>query len=239
MSKKMQKKRARQQRISRKHTYILIMVIIICLYLVGQCFFDWEWLTETIAAVIVIIAAVAFWLEYHDNKKLNEAQFIMELNEQFLSDEHLSEVEWELEKYFHRFDDREAEKECRKRLEKIFDLNNKERQYLVNYLVHLEGIAALVNNGVIHLDAIDDLMSYRYFIAVNNPVVQDLELLKYPQFYKGCYAIYRNWVNELISQGITPPMYNEEKPDLIERHISEQESKKQSTITETNTATEM
>ena len=52
----------------RKASYILLMVIIVCVYLCGQCFCDWEWLTETIATIIAIITAVAFWLEYHENK---------------------------------------------------------------------------------------------------------------------------------------------------------------------------
>ena len=46
----------------RKISYILLMVIIICAYMVGQSFWNWEWLTETVATIIAIIAAVAFWL---------------------------------------------------------------------------------------------------------------------------------------------------------------------------------
>ena len=209
-------RRKRQSR-HRIRIFILIMVIIVCLYLVGQCFWNWEWLTETVATIIAIVAAVAFWLEYHENKLLNEAQFIMELNEQFLSDSNLSTVEWELEKYYSRYQKKTLNDEYKKKFEEQFDLEKPERQHLVNYLVHLEGIAALVNNGVIHLDAIDDLMSYRYFIAVNNTVVQDLELLEYPEYYKGCFGIYDDWVEELREQGIIPPMYHKENNNLTRK----------------------
>lgn len=52
--------------------------------------------------IIAIIAAVAFWLEYHENKLLNEAQFIIDLNEQFISNDKMSAVEWDLEKYYNK-----------------------------------------------------------------------------------------------------------------------------------------
>lgn len=218
--------RRQQQSRHRLRLYILILILIVCLYLIGQCFFDWERLTETVATVIAIFSAVAFCLEYYENKLLNEAQFIMELNEQFLSDSNLSEVEWELEKYYNRYRKDELTEEYEEKFAKKFELKNRERQHLVNYLVHLEGIAALVNNGVIHLDAIDDLMSYRYFIAVNNPIVQKLELLEYPDYYKGCYAIYTDWVAELEKDNVTIPMYDKDKNDLNKK-LEEQKKCKQ------------
>ena len=213
-------KHIRRQRKSRHRIRIVVLAItaLSCLYILGQRFCDWEWLTETVATILAIIAAVAFWLEYHENKLLNEAQFIMELNEQFLCDSNLSDVEWELEKYFNRYRKNELTKEYEEEFAKKFALEKRERQHLVNYLVHLEGIAALVNNGVIHLDAIDDLMSYRYFVAVNNPIVQRMELLEYPEYYKGCIGIYDAWVGELLRQEITPPMYHEKKNNLIKKY---------------------
>lgn len=213
-------KHIRRQRQSRHRIRIVVLAItaLSCLYILGQRFCDWEWLTETVATILAIVAAVAFWLEYHENKLLNEAQFIMELNEQFLSDSNLSDVEWELEKYFNRYRKNELTKEYEEEFEKKFALENRERQHLVNYLVHLEGVAALVSNGVIHLDAIDDLLSYRYFVAVNNPIVQRLELLEYPEYYKGCIGIYDAWVGELLRQEITPPMYHEKKNNLIKKY---------------------
>lgn len=210
--------RRQQQSRHRIRLVILAIAILCCLYILGQRFYDWERLTETVATILAIVAAVAFWLEYHENKLLNEAQFIMELNEQFLSDSNLSEIEWELEKYYTRYLKNKLTEEYCEEFEEHFDLEKRERQHLVNYLVHLEGIAALVNNGVIHLDAIDDLMSYRYFVAVNNPIVQKMELLEYPDYYKGCIGIYDAWAKELLGQGVKPPMYDEKKNNLTKKY---------------------
>ncbi len=65
---------------------------------------------------------------------------------------------------------------------------------------------------------IDDLMSYRYFIAMNNPVVQEIELLEYPDFYKGCIQIYQKWVNHMeIKEKVKPPMYDKDSNNLIKK----------------------
>ena len=82
--------------------------------------------------------------------------------------------------------------------------------------MHLEGIAVLVKNGFLHIETIDDLMSYRYFIAMNNPIVQDLELCQYRDFYKGCYEIYDAWVKELENQKSEIPMIKDYKLPEVE-----------------------
>lgn len=205
------KKHIRKNRGVRKWSYILLMVIVGCVYIVAQHFYDWERLTETVATIIAIIAAVAFWLEYRESKVLNEAQFIMELNEQFLSDPKLSAVEWELEKYYARYRNNDMTPEFEEAFERQFEMDKPERQSLVNYLVHLEGITALVNSGVLRLNSIDNLMSYRYFIAVNNPIVRKLELCDYSDYYKGCYSIYDSWVELLKGKEVKIPMYDEKK----------------------------
>ena len=208
MTKKIFKRRERHS--VRKFWYILIMVLLSIVYFVGHNFLKLEWFTEFFATVGVIITAVAFWLEYHENKVLNEAQFAIDLNEQFIGNEKMSNVEWELEKFYTKYKSNELTDCDKKEFKDKFKIENKERQDLVNYLVHLEGIAALVKTKVLHIDVIDDLMSYRYFIAMNNPVVQELELKPYADFYKGCFEIYNDWVKELGEEAKIP-MYKDYK----------------------------
>lgn len=223
-SKRTRKKNKQQRRGRRIWWYILLMVTIVCVYLCCQYKYAWDWLTETVATVIAIVAAVAFWLEYYENKLLNEAQFIMDLNDQFISNENLSNIEWELEKFYNKSRKNELTDEYIHKFEEKFDEENSDRQHLVNYLVHLEGIAALVNNGVLHLEIIDDLMSYRYFVAVNNPIVQELELLEYPDFYKGCFAIYEDWVKALNEQSVDVPMKENNLIDTYENKAAERKT---------------
>ena len=215
MTKKIFKRRERHS--VRKLWYILIMVLLSIVYFIGHNFLNLDWFTEFFATVGVIITAVAFWLEYHENKVLNEAQFAIDLNEQFIGNEKMSNVEWELEKFYTKYKNNELTDRDKEEFRDKFKIESKDRQDLVNYLVHLEGIAVLVKTNVLHIGVIDDLMSYRYFIAMNNPIVQELELLEYLDFYKGCFDIYDAWVKELREQGITPPMYDADTNNLSKK----------------------
>lgn len=194
----------------KKHILIICIALMILLsvgYVLGQIFIEWEKFDEVVNTVIVIVGAVAFWLEFKNNGYLNESQFIMELNNQFISNDDLIDIESQLEKCYCAFHNKNF-KLYNEELSNFetYLTQDKKRQYLVNYLVHLEGIAAIINNGVLHLDVIDDLMAYRYFIAVNNPVVQKLELLEYANFFQGCFNVYQRWKKVLKKQKSEIPM---------------------------------
>lgn len=182
----------------KKKPYIAAMVLLVCFYLAGQYFIRDNVYASTVTTVLAIIAGVAFWLELRNNERISEAQLIMELNNQFISNPQLTMVELELEKYYALYMEAEKNGSPKDAIPFGIDLDcfDENRQSLVNYLVHLEGIAALVNEGVLHLDVITDLMAYRYFIAVNNPIVQKKELLAYQNFYHGCFQIYEKWSRE-------------------------------------------
>jgi len=183
----------------KKIPYLAAMIFLVALYLIGQNHLESDSFTNTVATILAIIAAVAFWLEFRSNERINEAQLVMSLNEQFISNEELSKVEWALEKYYIAYTEA---KQNGGDVESIaldieFDINDRARQSLVNYLVYLEGIATLVNEGVLHLNVITELMAYRYFIAVNNPIVQKQELIPYKAYYQGCYKLYEKWSKKL------------------------------------------
>ncbi len=63
---------------------IALMILLSVGYIWGQFFIKWEEFDEVVNTVIVIVGAVAFWLEFKNNGYLNESQFIMELNNQFI-----------------------------------------------------------------------------------------------------------------------------------------------------------
>ena len=194
----------------KKWPYITTMLFLAILYLSGQYFIHDSRFGEIVSMLLAIIAAVAFWMEFRNNERVNEAQLVMELNHQFISDEHLSDVEYVLEKYYSQYTEAKKHgKNCADiNLDISFDYDDKSRQYLVNYLVHLEGIAALIDEGVIRLNAITDLMAYRYFIAVNNPIVQEKELLPCRDYYRGCFRIYEKWSKALGEDKIPMAEYN-------------------------------
>lgn len=72
-------------------------------------------------------------------------------------------------------------------------LISEDYQKIINYLVYLESFVPLLIHKQLHLEDVDDLFGYRYFIAVNNPVLQQNELLKESKYYNGCFKIYKEW----------------------------------------------
>ena len=180
----------------KRHTPIYLTLVSMIVFILAYFYlrhFNPSDASEIVVTVLAIIAGVAFWLEYHHNGKVNEAQFIMDLNDQFITDDKMSKVEHELEKFYAKVKDKKENEVDLRRLRDLYSIDKDERQFLVNYLVHLEGIATLVNNGVLRISTITDLMAYRYFIAVNNPVVQELELIPYRDFYQGIFRVFGDW----------------------------------------------
>lgn len=184
-----------------KRHYILLMIVLSTLFLVGRYYIRDSVYIEIITTILAIIAAVCFFMELKSNERINEAQLIMELNDQFITNPQFTNVELELEKYFNAYRKAGSPEERTNGIPFGIDLDifDENRQSLVNYLVHLEGVAALVDEGVLHLNVITDLMAYRYFIAVNNPIVQEKELLPYRDYYQGIIRIYEKW-NEALGK---------------------------------------
>lgn len=191
-----------------KRHYILLMVILCVLFVAGRYYITDSIYIEIITTSLAIIAAVSFFMELKSNERINEAQLIMELNSQFITNPDFTAVELELEKYFNAYKKAGSPDYRDNGIALGIDLDvfDEKRQALVNYLVYLEGVAALVDEGVLHLDVITNLMAYRYFIAVNNPVVQEKELKPYEPYYRGIFHIYEKWSEVLGEENV--PMAN-------------------------------
>lgn len=59
---------------------------------------------------------------------------------------------------------------------------------LVFLPVHFYGYSLILT-----LEHIDDLMAYRFYLAVNNPEVQEKELKRFAGDYRGCFKLYKIW----------------------------------------------
>lgn len=189
----------------------LSIAILLCGYIFALKKWSASYLADVIPTALALVAAVTFWIEYSHNSNINEAKFILELNNQFISNPDLKKVEWVLENYYAKYGPADEREILDNSLREQFALEKEDRQNLVNYLVHLEGIATLVCSHQLRLNQISNLMAYRYFIAVNNPIVQELELLPplYSDHYKGISEIYCKWEWHLRLLNITIPMEKE------------------------------
>lgn len=187
---------------NREAKYYIAIVLVVALYLIAVYFSeDVSTLSTVLTTVTALIAAVAFWMQLKRSENLDEANFIMDLNDQFLTNEEMTAVEHALELYFNQVTEgREPA------LELVLERHHPDCQKLINYLVYMECLAALVKRDVMHLGVIDDLFAYRFFIAVNNPEVQKFELLPYANYYQGCFELAELWTRQWRRKGRTLPL---------------------------------
>lgn len=169
---------------SKKSFYVIIIVaaMLILLGVVGSFFID-DGMAERIVSIVTagtaIIGAVALFYQFKRDKVLNEASFLVEYSNQFYSTYNCADLMNELEK-------------CR--TIEGYQLDE-ERYYqnIVGYLEWLETLASLINGGILDISKLDNVMSYRYFLIVNNKQIQDGELKVNRDFYRGIYELYPVW----------------------------------------------
>lgn len=174
----------------------LVVVIFIGLIYFLLGFFSGDllengWISDigSIGEVVVALAAalmIIYQLEQEkeieqEENRIHEANFILQYNQIFLENENMQKAQSMLTNHYIGIETLTDEK--------VYD----NLQKFVNYLVYLEGLAPLILNGVLNFENIDDLFAYRYFIAMNNPILQKISLREYPQHYRGCYKLYRIW----------------------------------------------
>ena len=125
---------------------------------------------------------------------IEEAQFLLEFNQAFIQDEKMCEIEHRLEQWMEGT------------LERGTLVNDGNRQRFINYLVYLEGLAPLIFRDILKLEHIDDLMAYRFFLALNNRELQEDQLFRYPEYFRGCFKLYAVWKNYRTRNGYPIPL---------------------------------
>ena len=199
---------SRRKYLNKDSSWIIIIVIMSAVY----CFFafihqstrdlSFDSIRNRLTTLFAIISALAFWLQFKKTERLNESNYVMNLNNQFINNKNMTKIEHELELYYNQYievkkklgRDMEANDINEIRLGINLSRTSEDCQTLIDYLVYLESLAIMVENGVIRIQDVDDLFSYRFFLAVNNPVVQEHELLPFSDFYQGTYRLCRRWI---------------------------------------------
>jgi len=146
-----------------------------------------EGVVAAIAAGLVLYQLkIGEELDAHQTN-VEEAQFILEYNRSFIENEKMTEMERYMECMMTGVDYGADLKLA------------KNRQDMINYLVYLEGLASCIHGGILDLEIIDDLFSYRFFLAMNHPEVQSIDLLPYATYYRGSFRLYDKWLTYRMS----------------------------------------
>ncbi len=193
-----------------KYVLISVLILVISITISLLVGFILSLLSETgrpieyVSALVEgIIASVATGLVLYQLKvgekterhqgDIEEASFTLQFNQAFIQDENMVKVEELLENQAY-YDTQPKE---------IVTPEN--RQKFINYLVYLESMAPLILSGVLDLQYIDNLMAYRFFLAIDNKELQDKEILPFAEYYRGCFKLYRIWKQYRDEHGYSCP----------------------------------
>lgn len=170
-------------------------VILICISLIAGLFLNDEIgsrISQVVTIITAIIGAIALFIQFHNDKEINKAGFLIEYNKSFYNDYQLEELFYELDW-------------CEREPNHILDYQ-KYRSKIISYLDWLEIIASMVERKVLDLYTMDNIFAYRFFIAVNNKVIQENELIPFYKFYRGNFYLYDKWSKFERQRKIEIPM---------------------------------
>lgn len=147
----------------------------------------YDWITIATA----VIGAIALFIQFKKDKIINESSFLMDFSASFYDSYDCADLVKLLDDY---------------------DTEHKQFSYeentavIVRYMQWVESIGNIIDSGAISLKAIDQVLGYRFFIIVNNKIIQENELIPYRFYYMGTFELYERWYKYKKDHGLPVPM---------------------------------
>ena len=192
-----------------------ISIILISIGIITMSAFDI--INDTFVSIITILTAIVgafgIWLELNKEQEINQASFILSINSDFYAlggkgTMYAADLEKMLDEDFSGT--------------KKLELTEEHQVMVIQYLVWVKTLSSLINRRMIKISAIDDLFSYKFFVAINNPEIQKMELIPYKTAYRGIFKAHKIWKKYRVKHGLE--IYNE-KTDLSKLEGYEELSK--------------
>lgn len=164
---------------------------------------------EVLSGLAAVVGVCAIWIEMRREKDLRESQFIIDLNQSFYNNEDIKSFYERLHQVYYATVNGQP-------IESFSDsFSEKDELFISQYLSFFGTINYLIERNMIELKMIDTTFSYRYFLLMNNPIIQDLFVIKDAQFYRGNYCLYDKWLTYRENNNSSIPFSNF---SLKERH---------------------
>ena len=144
-----------------------------------------EIITLLVTPISFIVGSLAIWYQVHAARLLNKGAFLVELDNSF--DTHHNKLLGKLIKHTRQ-----------KRSEGLTTgscLTEEDVIEFVAYLTFFEILFHLIERRLLTLREVDDLFGYRFFIAVENDVIQDEDLCRDRQDYRNIFRLHKLWSN--------------------------------------------
>lgn len=168
--------------------YGLYFFASVILIIVGSIFFE-EWIRYIEVAGLVGAGSGIIKLVYESNKtrKLKEAEFISQLNRDYITNPHICGLYEKLE-HDYRYPQEPSK------------IEDSDILSFVVYFTFFETLYDFIKKKIIKIENIDDLFGYRFFIMLHNPKIQDVELTnpKIIASYVNIFNLYDIWLKHRI-----------------------------------------
>jgi hypothetical protein len=135
-----------------------------------------------VGGLAAVIGLVAIWYQLKKNKEINDAQFIIEIFEQYRS-------HGELFNKISPYEDRDP------------NLSKKDKNKITSLLGFYESIYYLLEKKAISFHTINNSFGYNFFSLVHHEYVQKSELASYGDYYKTIFKLHKIWVEYRKSKG--------------------------------------
>ncbi|MDD4000665.1 MAG: hypothetical protein PHX62_07210 [Bacilli bacterium] len=187
----------RKIKVQKKPNFGIVIFIVLAAVTLVIFFLDGESkikLTEIFALATAVAGIISFLIEMIRGKKLAEAEFIVNLNQIFTSNQDYLKAYTCFEEYDY---ENNPNIEC---------LTN---AIISNYLTFFETFYLLIQRNIVDIAMIDNLFGYRFFLAVHNPCVQARKLIKSPDNFHNIYKLEKIWIEYRKALGM--PIFHEER----------------------------
>lgn len=172
----------------------------------------YKFLSSLFSSISVIFGIIVVYRHIQKQKKIMSNRFLIDLNDYFTKDENIQRVFSKLMKL-------ENKKYSFNSYDKLFQ-TDEDKYDLLEYLNFMETLQYFVDERVIKINEINELFSKRLLIAINNPYIQDIKLVKYDYSWINLYRLSRSIIEYKREHNNTIPyeQYSIEKAPNYEKY---------------------
>ena len=137
---------------------------------------------NTLANLAAAGGLIALFFQFKRERDLNEADFILRINHNFMTNESMSRIYKILEK-----------SKVEGQNENPF--NNDDIIDMANYLTYFDPFYSLIERKIVKVESIDPILAYRFFLATNNKFMQQMLLCVEEKeiAWESIYRLYNHW----------------------------------------------
>lgn len=160
---------------------ILFLLFVICSNIISRYFcttlnVEISLILSFISGFVGVISVLNSTIR---TRRVTEGRFITDLNTIFISNNKISKIVSILED--------------EKTVKKMKHINKENRSGISEYLIFFETVYNSLEEKAISIKEIDKLFCKRFFMLVNNKVIQKEEIIEYSEYHNNIYTLYKIW----------------------------------------------